>query len=64
MKSIDIRIKRPRTPAKTSTWEALERWASLEGRTLPGAIQFILETHSGPFQAFLKATRNPGRETT
>jgi hypothetical protein len=64
MKTVDIRIKRPRTPGRSSTWEALERWASLEGRTLPNALQFILETHSGPFLAYLKEIRNPGRETT
>jgi hypothetical protein len=45
MKNIDIRIKRPRTAIETSIWELLEQWAAMEGRTLPGAVERLIETN-------------------
>lgn len=43
MKNIDIRIKRTRTSLKNSVFELVERWASLEGRSLANAMEIILE---------------------
>jgi len=65
-KNMEIRIKRPRTPAKDSVFEILERWASLEGRTLANAVEYLLESRSahGRFQLFCRDERNPGKATT
>jgi len=65
MGTLEIRIKRQRTPAKTSTLEALEKWASLEGRTAANAVEYLLENRQAAtrFHIFLKELRNPGRET-
>ena len=63
MKTIEIRIKRTRTQTGTSVWEALESWAKMEGRTMPGAIEHLLN-NSKIFREYLAEIRNPGRETT
>jgi len=59
---IDIRIKRLRTPAKDSTPELLERWASREGISNAGAVLHLLSTHP-QFRVFMADARNPGKET-
>ena len=66
MQNLEIRIKRARTPDKTSTFEILEKWASLEGRTLANAVEYLLDSRSahGRFQLFVRDMRNPGMETT
>jgi hypothetical protein len=66
MGTLEIRIKRQRTPAKTSTLEALEKWASLEGRSAANAVEYLLENRQAAnrFHIFLVELRNPGRETT
>ena len=65
MTQVEIRIKRPRTTAKLSTWELLERFASLEGRTIPNTLEGIL---SGllweRWREFVWNQNNPGKATT
>jgi hypothetical protein len=66
MSHLEIRIKRSRTPDRTGTFEILERWASLEGRTAANALEVILESREQAerFAVFIREARNPGRETT
>lgn len=63
MRIIEIRIKRFRTPAGVTVWEGLEKWAYMEGRTMAGAIEHLLN-NSPIFRQYLAEIRNPGRETT
>ena len=67
MKSIEIRIKRERTILGHSTVEALEKFASLEGRTTANALLWLLESRQAHirFHLFLRDLRKfPGLETT
>lgn len=41
-KTIEIRIKRNRTEAQMSTLEVLERFSSIEGRTMANTLEGIL----------------------
>ncbi len=62
---LEIRIKRPRTEAKLTTWELLEQFASLEGRTVPNCLEQILEHRlMGRWASFVQGKRYPGLETT
>lgn len=61
--TIDIRIKRLRTPAKDTVLEALERWAEREGLTTSSALLHLIATHP-TMKVFIREIRNPGRETT
>jgi hypothetical protein len=66
MEDIEIRIRRKRTPAKLSTWEILERWASLGCQTIPGQLRAILEDRecAKSWAIYLREERNRGRATT
>jgi hypothetical protein len=65
MKSLDIRIKRARTETKDSAFEALERFASVEGRTIANALESILDGKTWErFQEFRWELRNPGKATS
>jgi hypothetical protein len=65
MADFEIRIKRPRTPFKLTTWEVLEHFAYLEGRTMPNTLEAILEGKiAARWAEFLWETRNPGKATT
>ena len=57
---IEIRIKRFRTKERLSLWECLEKWAIQDGRTMPGAIEHLLN-NSPIFRQFLVEMRNPTR---
>lgn len=61
---IDFRIIRARTPAGNSIMEALERFASLEGRTLPNAVEYALGQGRDRWADFLHDFQNPGKATT
>ncbi len=62
---VDIRIVRPRTDDKLSTWELLEQFASLEGRTIPNCLEQILDQRlMGRWASFVQEKRFPGLETT
>lgn len=61
---VEIRIKRPRTDGRLTTWELLEQFASLEGRTIPNCLEQILEHRlAGRWAAFVQEKRYPGLET-
>lgn len=64
--NLEIRIKRPRTQLQRGTWELLERFANVEGRTAPNCLEWILENPHGweRWREFLNDQRNPGMETT
>jgi hypothetical protein len=66
MKALEIRVKRTRTADRTGTFEALERWSSLEGRTPANALEQLLENREAyeRFACYLRDLRNPGRATT
>lgn len=66
MKTLEIRIKRNRTQLGGSTFERLERWASLEGRTTANALERILESQETAvrWQEWLWDQNNPGEATT
>lgn len=62
---VEIRIKRPRTEGRVTTWELLEQFASLEGRTVPNCLEQILEQRlMGRWASFVQGKRYPGLETT
>lgn len=63
-KTLDLRIKRYRTPGKDSTMEVLERFASIEGRSVANCLEQILEGRLYErFQEFKWEVRNPGKAT-
>lgn len=64
-KTLDLRIKRYRTPAKDSALEALEQFASIEGRSIANTLEGILEGRLWErYQTFLWELRNPGKATS
>jgi len=64
-KTLDLRIKRYRTATHDSTLEALERFASVEGRSVANCLEQILEGKLWErFQEFKWELRNPGKGTS
>ena len=63
MDHIEIRLKRLRTPDSLGFWEIVEKWAKMEGRLMPNALEHLI--NGNPiFREFAAEQRNPGRETT
>lgn len=58
MATFEIRMKRHRTEEKASTFERLEAFAALEGRTIPNCLEWILD---GKGWERWEAFRNTGR---
>ena len=44
-KTFEIRIKRNRTQTGQTTWELIEKWAEKEGRTMPNAIEQLVQSN-------------------
>jgi hypothetical protein len=66
MKPIEIRIRRDRTILGHSTLEALEKFASLEGRTPANALLWVLESdqaHARFVEFVVDLRKFPGLET-
>jgi hypothetical protein len=65
MKNLDLRVKRPRTATRDSTFEALEKFASVEGRSIANTLEGILENRLWErFQEFKWELRKPGKATS
>ena len=63
-KTLDLRVKRYRTENRDSTFEILERFASIEGRSPANTLEAILDGKLWErFQEFKWEARNPGKAT-
>ena len=58
MEVIEIRIKRNRTQMGNTVWEMLEKWSKMEGRTIPGSIEYLIK-NSPIFKEFCVIAADP-----